>query len=175
MTARDIEVCLAGDLFAFLRGWTVVPNVQDYRVHGPSYAELDLVAVSPAGWASEVEIKVTRSDLRRDLEKGHAHDNPRMRFLWFAMPESVEYQDLVPERAGVILVRERNPGAYLTAYKVRRPQVNPTAVKWTDAERYDLARLGLIRYWSARMRGTLTEHLDTARGEAVEDDVEAGE
>ncbi len=66
-----------------------------------------------------------------------------IRRLWFAMPEKLEESiDLVPERAGVLLVNGK--GFVTTA---REAQVNPAAQRWTVDEAYRLARLGTMRYW----------------------------
>ncbi len=147
MVACDIERALvrSGGMFDF-RNWLVVPRAS----WGVGLHECDLLALTKAGYAHEVEIKVTVSDLKRDLEKRHGHRSAWIKCLWFAMPEAMEGAvEYVPENAGVILVEveKRNLLRFHRARVLRKPRPRKDAVKWGPERRFDLARLGAIRYW----------------------------
>lgn len=111
--------------------------------------EADMVALSVAGWLTEIEIKISVSDLKRDLAKDkhkRARD-PMIRDFYYAMPlaiwEKVSAAPPIPEYAGVWTIsdegerrRQRKAAPYCHARKL------------TDSERLQLARLGAMRYWS---------------------------
>lgn len=148
-TAAEIEVALAYWLGA--RQNLMVPNVSwgllDY--------ECDLMVLLQSGYAAEIEIKITRSDLRRDQEKKHKHNSNLMRYLYFAVPEKLKMDvGEIPERAGIVIVKPEleAPGySYGSNVElVRRPQANAMARKLTDAEKFRLARLGALRIWDLK-------------------------
>ena len=110
--------------------------------------ECDLLSLSRSGYATEVEIKVSVSDLRADQHKRHKHDDDRIRYLYFALPLRMENcAVVVPERAGVILVSR-----FGRCVVRRRAKPNPDAHKWTDEDRLQLARLGTLRIWGLKER-----------------------
>jgi hypothetical protein len=136
MTSLEIELRVS--TFFGRRANLIVPNVS----WGLNLHECDLLVLTKAGYATEVEIKTTKHDLLRDSRKRHQHRSPKIRRLFFAMPESMSgCVDLVPGHAGVILVADTGPRL------LRRATINKAAIKWGDRERYDLARLGALRIW----------------------------
>ena len=137
-TSDEIEIAVAH--YFGERTHIIVPNVS----WGMFDYELDLCILNNrSGYASEVEIKVSKSDLVRDKKKRHKHNLYSIRWLWFAMPEKMECcQDLVPERAGIILVSPK--GLIRIA---RKAKANATAPKWTMEKAFLLARLGTLRIW----------------------------
>ena len=135
----------------------IVPNVYwgfDLDMH-----ECDLLIVSKAGYMTEVEIKISKADLKKDREKLHGHRNYRIKYLYFAVPEKLEAAALefAPERAGIITVRDEDniPGVYPYHPKCKRIRA-PTRIKnvskMTDRERYKVARLGALRIWSLKQK-----------------------
>lgn len=112
--------------------------------------ELDLLAVSKTGVGHEIEIKVSVSDLKRDQLKRHQHDSPRIKYLWFAGPVEMResFLDLVPSRAGIILYDPRATNTRAELDIVRNAKKNAYAKDFTDEERFRLARLGTMRYWT---------------------------
>jgi hypothetical protein len=155
VTARDIEVAVSTH-FDYRRN-LIVPNIH----WGLNLHECDLLILSSAGYATEVEIKISRADLLRDKEKSHGHISDMIKAFWFAVPEALtEYAvDHIPEEAGLLSVFEpKRPGnseatLHLRPYRCRvvcAPTLRAGSRKFTDAERYQLARLGLMRYWTLR-------------------------
>lgn len=142
-TSREIEVAVA-DHFG-VQTHTIVPNVS-WGLFG---YELDLCVLNHRSfYASEVEIKISKGDLKRDGKKHHQHDRNgnAIRFLWFAMPEKLSgCEDLVPEHAGIMLI-----GKDGRVKIVRKPMGNRAAIKWEPYQAYLLARLGTMRTWTLK-------------------------
>jgi len=134
-----------------IRQNVIVPNV--YWGIGLSY-EADVVVLRPSGYAVEVEIKVSASDIKADLKKSHCHDSKLFKELWFAVPECLEAHPDIPARAGVLsIVKVEASSWYLSGYKVKRvrsPETNKTAVKWSDRKRLSLCRLATMRCWDLK-------------------------
>jgi len=147
-------------------------NYLDYRqnliVFNPSWGlyvgrkimhECDILILSQTGYATEIEIKISKADLMKDQKKKHGHDHPYIKQLWFAVPEELEEIALaeIPDRAGLYVVTKKHVESFVgVGYKfpsrnefkvkiIRRPKANTSAPKWSDLERYQLARLGAIR------------------------------
>lgn len=147
----EMEVALA-QYFDY-RANLIVPNVH----WGMNMHECDLLVVSKAGYCTEVEIKVTRADLRADSRKKHCHDSGVgrriIKYLYFAIPAYLDHcLEFVPERAGVILVRPKDDNYTPRCRKIRDPQVNRAATKVPDHERYQIARLGALRVWNLKRK-----------------------
>ena len=135
----------------------IVPNVH----WGMNMHECDLLMVSKAGYCTEIEIKISRADLKNDAKKRHGHFSNRIKYLYFAIPTYLEHCiELVPERAGIVTVRPGTQTAtiegstYLFEPRckiIRRPRPSK-ATKMTDRERYKVARLGAIRIWNLKRK-----------------------
>lgn len=155
MTAAEVELAVAN--WIGTREHLCVPNVS----WGMHLHECDLLYLSDKGFATEIEIKVTKSDLKRDAQKRHQHRSPRIKFLYYAMPITMaDCAELVPEHAGILLASrrqpltwEREPGRMRLECKVtREPETNRAAAAFTDTERLQLARLGALRIWTLKKR-----------------------
>lgn len=123
----------------------VVPNVS----WGMFGYELDLCILNcQSFYASEVEIKISKGDLKHDSKKDHHHDRNGnlIRQLWFAMPEKMRgCEEFVPENAGIMFVDR-----YGRVTCARQPQINKLAKKWTYENAFKLARLGTLRIWNLK-------------------------
>lgn len=141
-SAREIEVAVVEWLG--VRSHLIVPNVS----WGLGVHECDLLAVSRSGYATEIEIKVSASDLRRDQDKCHHHESSKIKYLYFAMPLRMErYVAEVPIHAGVILVSREG-----RCIVKRKPTANRSARAFTAEEMYALARLGTLRMWAMKQK-----------------------
>lgn len=139
LTSVDIEIALA--TFFNKRTNLIVPNIS----WGMFNHECDLFVLTPSGYGWEVEIKTSKQDLIRDKEKRHGHNSSKIKFLYFAFPESLyEHHRHVPDRAGIIVVSED-----LICTVKRNPEVH-SRYKFTDQERYQIARLGALRIWGLK-------------------------
>lgn len=130
----------------------VVPNV----AWGLGIHECDLLSVTKAGYATEIEIKISVADTKKDMDKKHNHESNKLKYLYFAMPEDIydKAKEFVPKRAGIYIVK-----AYMwrkqMRYKViqkRKPKVNKDHRKLTDEEYVQLQRLAAMRYFSLLRR-----------------------
>ena len=137
----DMEIALMG--YFDIRRKLVVPNIS----WGFFRHECDLVSISEAGYATEIEIKISKSDLKKDAEKKHGHFDSRISYLIFAIPDYMEdCIDLIPERAGIILV-DKN----LRCRTLRRPKQN-NKYKFSLEEMYKIARLGAMRILGLKIK-----------------------
>ena len=146
MKTIEIEIAMMKELD--VRTNLIVPNVS-WGIQG--LHECDLLALSKANYATEIEIKISKSDLLKDAEKEHGHRHEYVARLYFAVPENLKDIALytIPERAGLYIVKSVYNDWYKdyrnVAELVRGCKRNKYAVKWPDEERYNLARLGTLR------------------------------
>jgi len=153
-TCLEIESVVA-DMWGY-RKTLIVPNIS----WGMGIHECDLLILTGSGWATEVEIKISVSDLKKDATKRHAHQNNKIRDLYFAIPDKlIPYIALIPQNAGIILISTYTyniaPKRVETRFKgeiVKHPVSNENAVKWDDKERMNLGRLGCMRIWSLKKK-----------------------
>ena len=136
----------------------IVPNIS----HGMNLHECDLLVMNGRNYGVEVEIKISKADVKKDLEKGHGHHSNRIRRLFFAIPEYLYTEDviaLIPERAGIFVIQPRKKilGHYESFYYLspkcilkRNAKINKSARPFTDSERLEMGRLGMLRYWNIR-------------------------
>jgi hypothetical protein len=116
--------------------------------------EKDMVIIRPSGFAFEVEIKISKADLRADLKKGHGHFCNMMRQLWFAIPDYMNTEEclaLIPERAGVVVVD--TSVAFATSGRcttVRRAKINRSARRLEYSEILKTAHLSAMRIWGLK-------------------------
>ncbi|MCK5563721.1 MAG: MmcB family DNA repair protein, partial [Planctomycetes bacterium] len=127
---------------------------------GLNIHECDLFIVSQAGYATEVEIKISKADLKKDADKPHNHESDLIKNLYFAIPEKLEgCIEYIPERAGVIVLKREKHYNSLICQILRKPKPNKHARKLTDEERYKVARLGALRIWGLKCK--IQTHLET--------------
>jgi hypothetical protein len=135
----------------------IVPNV---TVLG---WESDLVSVTAAGFLCEYEIKISRSDFKKDLEKsrhqvltrflhapipGWLPDGRRLgaNYLSYVVPAGLVSVDEVPRYAGLITVASTE----LTEVVRKAPRLHAT--KLTDYQRAWLERSLTHRFWNQRIK-----------------------
>ena len=156
MKTVELEILIA-EHFG-VRTHLIIPNV--YWGFGLNY-EADLVIVTRSKYAYEVELKVSKSDLKADKNKHpRAHNGECFKRLYYAMPRKIYEPELVPERAGVLLVEwrekftnwhERVYPAHWEASLERKPQQTP-AKKLTDSQYLKLLELQAMRVWSLKKK-----------------------
>jgi hypothetical protein len=144
MKTRQIEIAVAR--YFNYRQNIVVPNVS----WGLEIHEVDVLVVRPSGYAIEVEIKTSVSDLKADSKKLHGHRSGKIRELWFAIPSSIYDKALqhIPDRAGILIVAE-------TSYyprAMRNADVDSSARKLHPDELRHLSHLGCMRVWGLKRK-----------------------
>lgn len=139
-TTSEIEMAVAAHF-----GWRqhiIVPNIS----WGAKIHECDVFVLAKSGWATEVEIKISAADLKKDALKRHGHVSDKIKNLYFAIPKKLlKYWRHIPARAGVFVIDQKG-----RVHCLRQPVKNATARKLTEKEIANIARLGVMRYWSGR-------------------------
>ena len=151
----DIEIALIKD--CNFRQNIVVPNVsygivryfnkKNHREYDELH-ECDILKVTPAGYATEYEIKISKGDFKADFKKKHSHDSKFIKRLYYIVPyELHEFaKNNLPKNAGLGYVR--NNKVY---YTINAP-IRKDFFKWTQEEQFKLARLGVMRIITLKKR-----------------------
>lgn len=145
------------------------------------YHECDILMASKANILTEIEIKVSISDLKADFKKRHQHKCKGIKFQYFAIPSDMATDEaikLIPENFGILVVYKKEyREIYLkkipvirTSYLVReyrKPKKNPdyTGMKLDDKQLINLYRLSGYRYWTGKLRELKYEGLYMQRKE----------
>lgn len=149
ITTEEIETRLAGR-FNYRQN-IVVPNVS----WGINLHECDLLVIRKSGYAIEVEIKVSKSDLKADAKKGHNHIDRfnRLKELWFAIPEYMQdCIELIPENAGIIILSRSTYDYGLDSRTIRKAQINRNSKQFSADEMLKVAHLGAMRIWDLKRK-----------------------
>jgi hypothetical protein len=136
------------------RAYTIVPNVS----HGLNLRhECDLLLLDSKGRFTEIEIKISASDLKADFKKKHAHQSSFISRLIYAMPNDLceKYEYLIPNNCGIISVDVSYPEwlngmARVKASHFRNAKHDKTKRMPTEKEKMDFMRLGCMRIWSLK-------------------------
>ena len=107
MTTLQIEIAIMD--FIGVRQNVIVTGVHwGLKVGNQQMHECDLLSLSKSGYASEIEIKISKYDLLKDKFKKHKHNHGHLKYLWFAVPEILKDIALheIPDRAGLYTIKE---------------------------------------------------------------------
>ena len=176
LTIEQIQSRLAHIDQFNLRRNIVVPNVS----WGLLEYEADFVSLSKSGYLTEVEIKRSWEDFRKDFKKDHKHDDPRVAYFYYCVPKSIAYRvmdalyvvepfeckwrnykitsikDGVPTNAGLITYdnhdQEGNECEWIGIDFIAYAGRRKAARKLTDQEQLKLAHLGCMRLWDLKKK-----------------------
>lgn len=159
LKSRDVEYALSRTHYDFRR-WLMVPNVS----WGLMPWECDVLAMSKGGYLHEIEIKVCPYDLKADAKKmkfvlGWRYMN-MLREFYYAAPDYVWEKtgyDAVPDDVGIMSINQTARSMSQWVVKVRGCKPNKSALRMDEKQRFTLARLGAMRYWS-RMKDCRRKH-----------------
>ena len=121
--------------------------------------EIDLLILSKSKYATAIEIKVSKSDLKNDLNKRHIsqldkcqwngelgfnHYYKNLKHFYYAVPEELKEDalDQIPSWSGLLIAKKY--GEHYHIVEIRKPKLLFNT-KWTDEMRFQLARLGTMR------------------------------
>ena len=146
--ASDIEIAIAS--YFNPRQNLIVPNIS----WGMGLHECDVLIASALGYLTEIEIKISAADLKKDAMKRHGHYDRmgRIKKLYFAMPKKLTHLcEYVPERAGILSYYIDDDGNEQLK-EVRPARANKKARPLTEKEMYEMARLGAMRIWGLKRK-----------------------
>ncbi len=120
--------------------------------------ECDMLIVSKNQYLTEVEIKISLSDLRADFKKEHQHKDENIKNFYYAFPEEMKDKaiELIPEEAGILIAVKKHLNSgyeYRDIKCYRKPKINKEAKPINDIVLSRIYRLGYLRYWNYRMSG----------------------
>lgn len=152
MKTIDIEIALM-EHFEFDKK-LVVPNVT--RRSELVQFETDMLIISNSGYASGVEIKVSKTDLKNDLKKWHWNNKSyyeEFKYFYYAVPEKLYYETkkIIPTWCGIIVV---SWDVFFEKYKCKIIK-KPTKLnnkKWTDKEISSLQRIAAMRIYNLKKK-----------------------
>ena len=142
ISSQEIELALSN--YFGIRKNLIVPNVS----WGLGIHECDLLILSKSGYCTEIEIKISLSDLKKDLLKSHSHKNDKIKYLYFCIPSYLaKHVEFIPKNAGILIINSAHK-----IFKISESQKNITANKLNDDEKFIVARLGALRIWDLKSK-----------------------
>lgn len=152
LTTSEMELAIAK--YFKIRLHIIVPKLS----YGFDWIhECDLFLIQRNGYAFEVEIKRSKSDLLADFKKGHDHKDKKNRIkeLYFAIPKNLyeSCKDIIPKNAGILVCEKwlHDDGREIVSVCTKRQAVRVKgARKLTLAEQLSVARLGTMRIWNLK-------------------------
>jgi len=169
ISTKDIEIAVVSCIFP-PRQFMVIPNAS----WGMQLQfEADLLVITKANWAYEVEIKTSLSDARADQKKSkskieyvdglykriektkHEDGKPQNKYIkgfYYAFPECLyeKILPILPAYAGIIVV-SRYPNNYCYAH-FKRSATFQKVEKYPVNKLIQAGRLMQIRYWEILKR-----------------------
>ena len=121
--------------------------------------ECDMLIVSKNHYLTEVEIKISLSDLKADFKKEHQHKDENIKNFYYAFPEEMKEKaiKLIPEEVGILIAVKKyfhNGEEYREIKCYRKPKINKVAKPINDIVLSRIYRLGYLRYWNYRISRT---------------------
>jgi len=128
----------------------IVPNIS----WGLNLHEIDIFVVRKTGYAVEVEIKISKSDLIADSKKNHQHSSDKIREFYYAIPlylleSCIEY---IPSHAGILTCSKNKYDGVVNTSLYRKPKINTKSRKLTDKEILKTAKLGCLRIFKLKSK-----------------------
>lgn len=162
----DIELAIMRE-FDFRQN-LIVPNVSNMMMIVPF--ETDMLVLTKSNYAYGFEIKVSKSDLKADFKKPqHAKfDEPhrangkrglerfysKFKYFNYAIPEQLKEcaLELIPDFCGLWCLKKWQEGTQIKTkfYQAREPK-KLFDYKWSEKQRYELARLGTMRIFALKI------------------------
>jgi len=152
ISTTEMEIAIARH-FGFRANY-IVPNIS----WGAGLHECDMLVINcKTGVATEIEIKISISDLKADFKKRHGHRSKKIKYLYYAVPLSMlgACKEFLGESTGIITVErvipdERQPWTtFLRSHLHRRAKKNGD-YHWQEHEILNVTRLGCMRIWALK-------------------------
>jgi len=137
----------------------IVPNVS----WGLLDHEADILVCSKQFYVTEIEIKISKSDLLADRNKRHGHVDRqnRIKYLYFAVPEKLlPFTEFLDESVGIFVVKEYVSGGFYIELH-RKAKAKNKARPLDYYEYLQLCRLGVMRVWGLKRKIKFMEKLNS--------------
>ena len=154
LTIDQIHLALRNSIFWKKRTDIMIPNLS----WGLLPYEADFVVVNKSGYMTEIEIKRSWEDFKADFKKNHKHDDERVYFFAYCVPESISgkvvsfLKETDPDTPDfmlpAVMYYSENMKIGLTELGVLDNFIVPKRRKLFLEEILTIARLGQLRYWS---------------------------
>ena len=122
--------------------------------------ECDMLIVTKNHYLTEVEIKISLSDLKADFKKKHQHKDKNIKNFYYAFPEEMKEKalKLIPKECGILIAVKKECGIpYRKIECCRKPKINKEAKPINDIVLSRIYRLGYLRYWNYRISEGITD------------------
>lgn len=161
VSCLDIELAIMRE-FNFRQN-LIVPNISNMMGIVPF--ETDMLVLTKSLYAYGFEIKVSKSDLKADFKKPQ-HSNfdkihngktgleryyGKFKYFYYAVPEQLkEYAlEVIPDFCGLWVLAKREYPYLNKFYQAKEPK-KLFDRKWSEKERFEIARLGTMRIYSLK-------------------------
>jgi hypothetical protein len=154
-TVREIQQALHDSWLFNQRSDIMVPNVS----WGLLPYEADFVSINRSGYLTEVEIKRSFEDFKKDFSKKHNHDDERVYYFYYCVPEAIydkiiayldeKYEGKRNYEKPAVLYYDENLGIHDAGYGFK-DAMHKDGVRYRKLfleEQLTVARLGTLRYW----------------------------
>lgn len=154
-TVREIQQALHDSWLFNQRSDIMVPNVS----WGLLPYEADFVNINRSGYMTEIEIKRTFEDFKKDFSKKHNHDDERVSYFYYCVPESIydkviefldkKYNGKPNYEKPAVLFYDENLGIGYQNYG-NKGAMRKDGVRYRKLfleEQLTVARLGTLRFW----------------------------
>jgi len=161
ISCLDIELAIMRE-FKFRQN-LIVPNITNMM--GLLPFETDMLVLTNSGYAYGFEIKTSKSDLRADFKKPqHTRFNEikngktgleryygKFKYFYYAVPEHLKEcaLEVIPDFCGLWVLKNHEYPIPSKFYQAREPK-KLFDRKWSDKEKYEVARLGTMRIYSLK-------------------------
>lgn len=161
-TTLDLE--LAVMRYFDIRKNLIVPGITE--MSNLVSFELDMIVITKANMAYGFELKNTKADLKKDFSKGQLKEIDevwngktgleryygKFKHFYYVVPRLIKDDALalVPDMFGVFVV-DKMKGGVVRFYDAR-PAKKLFNYKWSDEEKYAVARLGAMRIYGLKRK-----------------------
>lgn len=157
MTTKELEYAINKHYFNSAK----IITTKLTRNSGVVSHECDVVVVTNSYYLIEFELKISKSDLKKDFQKKHSHECDNIKKTFYVIPEKLEdCIELIPERFGIIIVNKKIQidkngkipleKTYYPLRIIREAQTNKKAKKITNDNFIKICTLASMRYWTTK-------------------------
>lgn len=175
LSIEQIENLIVGMEDFCIRRHIVVPNVS----WGFLNHEADLLVCSKDGYLTEIEIKRSWQDFKKDFKKDHTHNDEKLTYFYYAVPEKIAmavmqhlyvvesftnrfgthtkitgYTENNPHHCGLIVYGTKS-SQYFPDHnyaEIKHHAARMSGYKCEAKDKYQLMRLGLMRVWNCKKK-----------------------